>query len=71
MDVDALARCEADPATRAAIEREVEQGRAYGVEATPTLFVNGRLLGGMRTLENLVSLVDEEKQKGGPKAASH
>ena len=63
LDVDAFARCEANPATRVAIEREVEQGRAYGVDATPTLFLNGRLLSGTQTVERLSRLVEEEKKR--------
>lgn len=71
LDVAAFERCQADPATRATLEREIEQGRAYGVDATPTLFLNGRLLSGVQTLERLTRLVDEEKKRSGPKAASH
>ena len=70
LNTDAFARCEADPMTRAAIEAGVEQGRAYGVDATPTLFLNGRLISGEQTLERLTRLIEEEKKRSGPKAAS-
>jgi protein-disulfide isomerase len=63
MDADAFSRCVADPATRAAIEAEVEQARAYGVEATPTFFVNGRLISGTATFEQLSRLIEAEKNK--------
>jgi protein-disulfide isomerase len=70
VDADAFAQCRANPATRAAIDREIEEARAYGVDATPTVFVNGRLLSGAQTFEGLSRLVEEEKKRGGPKAAS-
>jgi len=61
MNVDAFEQCVADPATRAAIDAEVEEARAYGVEATPALFVNGRIVNGAPTFEQLARLIDAER----------
>jgi protein-disulfide isomerase len=63
IDVNAFDRCVADPLTRSALETEIAQARAYGIDATPTLFVNGRMLAGTVTFEQLSRLVAEEKDK--------
>jgi len=63
MNVDAFERCVADPAIRSAIDRDVADGRAYGVDATPTLFINGRIVSGAASCEQLSRLVEEEKRK--------
>jgi protein-disulfide isomerase len=36
--------CVADPSTRAAVDASVALGERLGVNSTPTLFVNGRML---------------------------
>jgi protein-disulfide isomerase len=66
-DVATFDRCVADPSIRAALDREVAQARAYGIDATPTMFVNGRLVAGTATHEQLTRLVAEERarNKGG------
>lgn len=62
-DVAAFDRCVADPSIRAALDREVAQARAYGIDATPTMFVNGRLVAGTATFEQLSRLVAEEQAR--------
>ncbi|HEX8171582.1 MAG TPA: thioredoxin domain-containing protein [Thermoanaerobaculia bacterium] len=63
MNVATFDRCVADPITRATIEREVEQARSYGVDATPTYILNGRLIAGVQTLEGFAHLIAEETAK--------
>ncbi len=48
---------------QAAITADVEEGRLAGVEGTPTFFVNGRMLVGLQTVEQLRRVVAEEIQK--------
>jgi protein-disulfide isomerase len=47
---------------RAAAEwrKDVEDARSYGVSGTPTFFVNGRMVTGGATVENLSRVIDEE-----------
>src|SRR5262249_34998003 len=54
-----LGRCVENKSTEADVDREVAEGHALQISATPTLFLNGRKLeGGMRwpTLEQLINL---------------
>jgi len=46
--------------TLAQVARDAQLAWARGAEGTPTLFVNGRLLGGAPTLPELTQLVDQE-----------
>jgi protein-disulfide isomerase len=51
------ATCAAKPATVGRVERSLLLGRSLGVTGTPTLFINGRQVGGV-PFETLKSLVD-------------
>ena len=46
LDADTIKACMADPATKAAIERDLKEGQALHVANTPTVFVNGRRIVG-------------------------
>ena len=54
LDLDTFATCMSDPAVRTAVEAETAQGRAFGVESTPTLRIVGpaatKVLKGLTTL---------------------
>lgn len=41
-------------------QAEVEAGRKYGVSATPTFFINGRMMSGSAPYQAFAQLVDEE-----------
>ena len=43
--------------------RRFDQARASGIDATPTLYVNGRMVMGTATFEQLSRLVEEEKAR--------
>lgn len=60
LDRSALATCYDAPATTAEIEKDVEDGRRYGVDSTPTFFVNGRMLAGAQTFEQMTAVIDDE-----------
>jgi protein-disulfide isomerase len=60
LDRAKLAACFDAPDTVAEIEHDLEDGRRYGVESTPSFFVNGRMLAGSQTFERLSSTIDEE-----------
>ncbi len=50
----------ADPATRETLVASKKEGLVNGVEATPTLFINGRMWVGDLTTEELLDAIEEE-----------
>jgi protein-disulfide isomerase len=60
MDPAAIDRCVAGPAAKKAVDAAVQMGRDLGVNSTPTLFVNGRKLGGYVPWENLRQIIGLE-----------
>jgi protein-disulfide isomerase len=51
--------CFRDPIWQANVAQDVEDGRAAGVSATPTYFVNGRRITGAQRYERFAALVEE------------
>lgn len=47
----------------AAVKKDTEDGRALGVDGTPTTFINGRILAGAVPFAQFASVIDEELQK--------
>ena len=45
------------------VANDMKEGEKVGVRATPTFFINGRLLSGARPLEDFVEVIDEELEK--------
>jgi protein-disulfide isomerase len=60
LDAAAFTSCLANPETKAAIERDVAQGEALGLNSTPGFFVNGREVRGAQPIEAFESIIDEE-----------
>jgi protein-disulfide isomerase len=52
-------------ATKERVEKSLMEGEHAGVDGTPALFVNGRLLSGATSYEDLKSAVDDELAGGG------
>jgi protein-disulfide isomerase len=48
----------------AAVDADMKQGSALGVEGTPAAFVNGHLVSGAQPVEAFKKIVDEELKKG-------
>jgi predicted DsbA family dithiol-disulfide isomerase len=42
----------------------VAQGQRLGVNSTPTIYINGRMLSGAQPYETFVSVIDEELSRG-------
>ncbi len=57
-NADEIAACAAKPDTKARIEASVALGRSVGVNATPTLFINGRSVPGGAPVDLLKKIVD-------------
>lgn len=48
VNVPALEQCIDTKATEAEVDRSIAEGRALGIRGTPTLFINGRKIGGLQ-----------------------
>ena len=61
-DLDSMqfARCMETKATEADIDKEMAEGRALNVDATPTTFINGRRLVGNYPWVNLEQIINGE-----------
>ncbi len=47
VDAVQLGRCIDTKATEPEVDRSITEGRALGIQGTPTLFINGRKIGGL------------------------
>ncbi len=45
------------------IKKDMQQGKTLGIKATPTFFINGRILSGARPMKEFEELVNEELNK--------
>jgi len=45
---------------KAAVEKDLEEGRRLGVTGTPAFFINGRLVSGAQPLDAFVRVIDDE-----------
>jgi protein-disulfide isomerase len=62
LNAAAMEGCLADPQTRRTLEAEIAEGNRLDINATPTVFVNGRKLS---RLNDFVAVVDKEARKQG------
>jgi protein-disulfide isomerase len=65
-NADEIAACAAKPETKARIEASVALGKAVGVNGTPMLYINGRMVSGGAPVDVLKKIVDFEasQEKG-------
>lgn len=54
----------------AAIQADIKDGSAVGVNGTPAIFINGRFLSGAQPLEAITPIIDDELRRAGQKTAS-
>jgi protein-disulfide isomerase len=64
LDGDSFDACLDSGKAVAAVRVDVQAARDLGLGSTPASFVNGRFVGGDRSLEEMSSVIDEELQKG-------
>lgn len=60
LDIDAFTADLDDPAIQAKVERDQRDGVAFGVEGTPTFFINGQMVGSMMTEDMLRDRIEAE-----------
>ena len=60
LEREPFARCLAGGLARRAVEEDLRAGKALGVEGTPALYINGRLVTGARSVAALRRVIDEE-----------
>jgi protein-disulfide isomerase len=67
LDVRAFDQCLDDPATRARVAADVEAASRAGVNSTPTLFINGRLVEGAleRAYYDYAVIIERHMPQGG------
>jgi protein-disulfide isomerase len=65
LDEKKFQACLADGRYDASIRQATDQGRQLGVSGTPTFFVNGRRLVGIRSAEDFVKVIEEELKRVG------
>jgi protein-disulfide isomerase len=54
-----------------AVMTSVKQGEALGVDGTPTMFVNGRMVNGARSVDEFRAILDSALQQAGVPAPVH
>jgi protein-disulfide isomerase len=60
LDVEKFDACIASGATKAGVEKDVEEGNRLGITGTPAFFINGRLLSGAQPVEAFTRVIDDE-----------
>ena len=60
LDLDQFAACLERGVHRADVTVDLEEGARQGIEATPTVFINGRPVVGAQPLEVYEKLIEEE-----------
>jgi protein-disulfide isomerase len=65
LDLASFKECVASGKHRAAVQKDIEEGRRLDVTGTPTFFINGRVLTGAQPLEAFVRVIDDELARSG------
>lgn len=60
IDIPNFKACRSAESTRTSVLGDATEARSLGIAGTPTFIINGRLLTGIRTYEELANILDEE-----------
>ena len=63
LDADRFQGCLDDESSRQAVQKDIQEARTLQIQGTPTLILNGRLLSGPRSKEDLKAAIDRALQK--------
>jgi len=66
LDLGAFASCRSSEAPLKAVRANLAEGQRLGARGTPTLVMNGKLIRGFRSREDLVKLIDAELRDSAP-----
>lgn len=69
LDTTKFDACFDQAKTEATVQRELEQGRALGIDGTPTFYVDGRQLVGAQPIDEFSNVIDEELEAKGAAGA--
>lgn len=64
LDLDLFASCMTDSSHAEAVDQLFDLGQKLGVTGTPTFFINGRMVEGAKSYDDLKSVIDEEIERG-------
>jgi len=70
LDHDAFQTCQADSSLVTAIQQETNQGVAMGIQSTPTSFINGTMVLGLKDFPTISGLIDAAAASASPAAGS-
>ena len=60
LDLAAFEACRSGSRATEAVARSSDMAAAMGIQATPTFFINGRVLRGAQPLEAFTAIIDDE-----------
>ena len=60
LDVATFNQCFDYGEFRETVQADIETGQAFGVDATPAFFINGRFLSGAQHFKYFKTIIDEE-----------
>ena len=60
LDTAKFDACFANSATSAAVQKDIDEGKALGITGTPAFFINGRALTGAQPIEAFSRVIDDE-----------
>ncbi len=69
LEADQFASCLDTGKMAAAVSTDLQAGSAAGVNGTPAIFVNGRMLSGAQPYEAIAKVIDEELKRAGSPVA--
>jgi len=69
LDTDAFNGCLDSGAYASEIENDLTEGQSYGVESTPTFFINGQLVSGALPFASFKAVIDAALEGGQPSSA--
>ena len=64
MNIQSFESCFNSGKYKAAVEKDIEEGKRLGVTGTPAFFINGRLISGAQPLDAFVRVIDDELARG-------
>jgi len=65
LNVSAFKACLDSGKYRQEVEKDLQDGKKYGVKGTPTFFINGKMVVGYMSYEEFAKLIDRELERSG------